>query len=379
MNPTSERSPLPWTFALPTAITFGDGVASDLAAIAAGYGSRPIFVTDRALAGLPLFARLRDLIPQAPVFSDVTPDPTVESVDTLAARIAEGRHDVVLAVGGGSSMDCAKAAAHLAASGLPSIRAIHSGGVPVGRDSLPLIAVPTTAGTGSEVTPIAVLNDEERNIKGPIAGDALYPVRAVVDPELTFALPLKVTAATGLDALSHAIEGYWSRNHQPLCDMLAIEAARLICANLPRVLRVPDDATARRAMSLAATTAGAAFQRPKTAMVHACSYPLSTLYHLPHGAACAFTMEEAIRINAPAMGGRMEAFLRGAGLASTDDLIAVIRNVKTFAGLPCTLRDAGIDPADIPRLARESMHPILNNNPHPMTEPDLAAMYARLA
>jgi len=379
MTPSADDLAKPWTFALPTTITFGDGVARNLAAIVAEFGCRPIWVTDRALSHLPVFTGLRELLPEAPVFAEVTPDPTVACVDRLAARIAEGRHDAVVAVGGGSAMDCAKAAAHLAAAGLPGIRPIHSGGVPVGRASLPLIAVPTTAGTGSEVTPIAVLNDEEKSLKGPIAGDALYPARAVVDPELTHALPLKVTTATGLDALAHAIEGYWSRNHQPLCDMLAIEAARLICANLPRVLRAPSDADARRAMSLAATTAGAAFQRPKTAMVHACSYPLSARYHLPHGAACAFTMEEAIRINAPAMGGRMDLFLRGAGLESIEALIEVIRDAKEFAGLPRTLRDAGIAPSDIPRLARESLHPILNNNPRPMTETDLAAMYARLA
>jgi alcohol dehydrogenase len=322
---------------------------------------------------------VREALPGIPVFSDVTPDPTVGSVDALAARLRTQRHGVVVAVGGGSAMDCAKAAAALAAGNLASIRAVHSGGVRLGSERLPLIAVPTTAGTGSEVTPFAVLNDPEKQIKGPIAGDALYPIHAVVDPELTYSLPRQVTVVTGLDALSHAIEGYWSQGHQPICDLLAIEAARLICQHLRRAAQQPDDAQARAGMSHAATLAGAAFQLPKNAMVHACSFPLSTRYHLPHGAACALTLEEAIRFNAPVMGERMTVFLRGIGLADAEDLIALVRELKQLGGLPCTLREAGIPPEDIPQLARESFHPLMRNNPRSMTEDDLIAMYQRLA
>ena len=368
-----------WTFKLPTAVTFGNGCVQQLPRIAAAQGARPLLVADRDLARLPLFARVQEVLPRIPVFSDVTPDPTVASVDALAARLRAERHDAVIAVGGGSAMDCAKAAACLAAGNLPSIRAVHSEGVPLGSARLPLIAVPTTAGTGSEVTPFAVLSDTEKQIKGPIAGDALYPVHAVVDPELTHSLPQKITVVTGLDALCHGIEGYWSRNHQPICDVLAIEAARLICANLKRATQEPGDEEARSAMSYAATLAGAAFQLPKNAMVHACSFPLSARYHLAHGIACAFTLEEAIRFNAPVMGERMTTFLRGIGFDSTDDLIALVRELKQLGGLPGTLREAGIPTADIPVLARESFHPLMRNNPRAMTEADLVAMYERLA
>lgn len=368
-----------WTFKLPTAVTFGGGCVAQLPQIASAWGNRPLLVADRDLVKLPPFARVREVLPGAPVFSDVTPDPSVASVDALAAQLRDGGHDVVIAVGGGSAMDCAKAAACLAVGDMPSIRAVHSEGAPLGAARLPLIAVPTTAGTGSEVTPFAVLSDTEKQVKGPIAGDALYPVHAVVDPELTHSLPLKVTLVTGLDALSHAIEGYWSRNHQPICDVMAIEAARLICANLKRVAQQPGDSEARAAMSYAATLGGAAFQLPKNAMVHACSYPLSARYHMAHGAACAFTLEEAIRFNAPVMGERMTAFLRGAGLADAEALIALIRELKQIGGLPCTLREAGIPEAEIPILARESFHPLIRNNPRRMTESDLIGMYERLA
>ncbi|MBI5684376.1 MAG: iron-containing alcohol dehydrogenase [Verrucomicrobia bacterium] len=367
-----------WTFKLPTAVTFGAGCIGQLPQITAARGARPLLVADRDLVKLPPFARVQQVLLGVPVFSDVTPDPTVASVDALAARLRAEKHDVVVAVGGGSAMDCAKAAACLAAGNLSSIRAVHSEGVPLGSARLPLIAVPTTAGTGSEVTPFAVLSDTEKQVKGPIAGDALYPVHAVVDPELTHSLPLKVTIVTGLDALCHAIEGYWSRNHQPICDVMAIEAARLICANLKRAAQQPGDADARSAMSYAATLAGAAFQLPKNAMVHACSFPLSARFHMAHGTACAFTLEEAIRFNAPVMGERMTAFLRGAGLGSAEELVALVRELKQLGGLPCTLRDAGIPAAEIPNLAKESFHPLMKNNPRTMTEADLVAMYERL-
>jgi len=368
-----------WTFKIPTTITFGEGAVRQLRQIAASLGARPLLVADRDLVRLPLWSRIQEALPGIPAFSDVTPDPTVGTVDALAALLRDQRHDLVVAVGGGSAMDCAKAGACLAAGELPSIRAVHSEGVALDPARLPLIAVPTTAGTGSEVTPFAVLNDPEKQRKGPIAGDALYPVHAVVDPELTYSLPRKVTVVTGLDALSHAIEGYWSRGHQPLCDLLAVEAARLICRYLPRAAQQPDDAEARAGMSYAATLAGAAFQLPKNAMVHACSFPLSTRYHLPHGAACAFTLEEAIRFNAPVMGERMTAFLRGIGLSDAEELTALVRELKQLGRLPCTLREAGIPPEAIPQLARESFHPLMNNNPRTMTEDDLIAMYQRLA
>jgi len=368
-----------WLFRLPTAISFGNGCVEQLPRLTAARGRRPLVVTDQHLASLPICARIRTLLPEAPLFCDVMSDPTVASVDALVQQLRSGGHDVVVAVGGGSALDCAKAAAAIAPDDLPSIRAVHSEGVPLGDVSLPVIAAPTTAGTGSEVTPFAVLNDPEKNVKGPIAGEALYPTLAVVDPELTYSLPRPVTITTGLDALCHAIEGYWSRNHQPICDLLAIEAARLICRHLRRAAEQPHDGEARFAMSYAATLAGAAFQLPKNAMVHACSFPLSARYHLPHGMACALTLEEAIRFNSPAMGERMTEFLRGIGMSSAGELTELVHELKLLGGLPCTLHEAGIAAADIPQLVRDSFHPLMRNNPRPVTETDLTAIYERLA
>ena len=368
----------PWTFSIPTRVSFGAGASKDIGALAASYGGSPIFVTDAGLAALPVFRDIVSGAPGASVFSGVEPNPTVKNVDDLAAMVRKKRHDVLIAVGGGSSMDCAKAASCLATTDEPSVRAYHTGWMKFGRVHLPVVAVPTTAGTGSEVTPFAVLDDREEGVKAPMASGAFYPVHALVDPVLTYSLPKRITAATGLDALSHAIEGYWSKNHQPVCDLLAREAARLIFDNLKTACLSPHDDAARSAMAYAALLAGMAFQLPKNAMIHACSFPLSSRYHLSHGAACAFTMEHAVRINAPHMDGRMEAFASYCGFPDIAGMVASIRELKRVGGLPCTLAEAGIPKDDVAAIVKESFHPLMLNNPKAICEEDLYRMYEEL-
>jgi alcohol dehydrogenase class IV len=367
-----------WTFGSPTRVTFGVGASGSAIEVANSYGGRPIIVTDATLAELPRIRGIIETLPGAPLFTDVHPNPTVADVDALAASIREHRCDVVVAIGGGSPMDCAKAAACLCETEERSVRAFHSEGRKFGPVHLPVVAVPTTAGTGSEVTPFSVLDDAEKGFKGPIASDSLYPIHALVDPELTLSLPKYVTAATGLDALSHAIEGYWSKNHQPLCDLLAMEAAKLIFAHFGGVCTRPDDVEARTAMSYAALLAGMAFALPKNAMVHACSFPLSNRYHLCHGAACAFTLEFAVRLNAPHMGGRLEVFAKACGFDTIDAMARRIGEFKRLGGLPCTLADVGIGEDAVPVLIEESFHPLMQNNPKEVTREDLARMYEAL-
>ena len=243
-----------WNYKLPTEIEFGNGTLKNLQSIIAEYGDKGIWVTDKVVGGLPVVKRLIEENGNFPVFDEVRPNPTVENVDSLAELINENNAQFIIAIGGGSSIDCAKAASCLVKSGEESIRKFHFEKQTLCSAHLPVIAVPTTAGTGSEVTPFAVLDDIEKNFKGPIASDAFYPAKAIVDPELTYSVPVKVTAATALDALSHAIEGYWSKNHLPLCDLMAKEAAKSIFANLENVLDNPEDKTGREALSYAAFT-----------------------------------------------------------------------------------------------------------------------------
>ena len=367
-----------WTFHLPTKIMFGAGSTASFAAMPELAECRTVVVTGPVIGKLPAIQGVIEQLSPVAIFDDVRPNPTVRNVDALATLLREEEATTVVAIGGGSVLDCAKAAAFLAVTIESSIRPYHSGGLPVDRAGLPLITIPTTAGTGSEVTPITVLDDEEKNLKAPLASPLLYPVIAVVDPEWTLSVPLGVTAATALDALSHSIEGYWSRHHQPICDALAKEAAKTIFTYLPEVYDNLANPIAREQLSYAALVAGIAFHMPRNAIMHACSYPLSCRAHLPHGAACAFTMEASIRLNAPHMEGRMEKFAAACGFASIDEMTAQITLLKKRGGLPCTLTEAGIAPELVETLIQESFHPMIQNNPKEVTVEDLRKIYAEL-
>jgi alcohol dehydrogenase len=366
-----------WKYSLPVEINFGCGSAAGITETVKQFGTKCIVVTDDTIVKLPSVQKIICML-YAEVFTEVRPNPTVENVDNLAAVLRQREIDVAVAIGGGSVIDCAKAACFTVANGGNSIRNYHTGGDKIAGESLPLIAMPTTAGTGSEVTPFAVLDDPENNFKGPIAGAALYPRIALVDPELTLSVPAKVTADTALDALSHAIEGYWSKNHLPLCDALAVKAAGTIFANLEKVLDEPHDLAGREALSYAALLAGMAFQIPKNAIMHACSFPLSQRFHMAHGAACAFTMEGAIELNAPCMDGRMEEFAAGCGFGSIPEMTKRITELKRRGGLPLTLAEANIPLEEVDALIEASFHPLMNNNPKTITVEDLKNLYTKL-
>lgn len=367
-----------WKFVDPTEIHFGRGARETLPEVVDSFGTRPILVTDSGLFDLPIIADLRGRLPDdAPVFAEVEPNPTVQMVDALSALIRDHDADVLVAAGGGSSLDCAKAAGSVSQQGGPA-RKYHSGGAELDGRHLPLIAIPTTAGTGSEVTPISVLDDPEKGVKAPLVHDNFFPAVALVDPELTMSMPPKVTASTGFDALAHAVEGYWSRNHNPISDALALEAVRLVFEHLPRALEDGSDAEAREGMSLAALLGGMAFQAPKNAAVHACSFPFSATYHLPHGTACALTLDHFMRFNAPAMGERGDRLAAAGGFANMDEMADAFARMKAGSGLPVSLSEFGVTDEDIATIVDGSFHPLMDNNPREVTPDELARIYRQM-
>jgi alcohol dehydrogenase len=235
-----------------------------------------------------------------------------------------------------------------------------------------VVTIPSTAGTGSEVTQVSVMScgKEKKTINHP----AFLPKAAIVDPLLTLTVPPRTTMNTGLDALAHALEGYWSRNHQPISDLMAVQAVRLVLEHLETAWRSGGDLEARTAMSLAALLGGLSFALPKTAACHACSYPLSEDYHLPHGEACAFTLDSFVRLNADE---RLEALCRAVGLRGTEELAQRIAALKELGGLRRRLSELG--EVDVEKLARDcAAHPLMNNNPVPMDEATLRAMFEAL-
>lgn len=371
-----------WDYRQPVAIVFGSGKLAELGQIARQCGyANGLVVADPFFEKSGLVAQVLQSSDGrvTGAFTEISPNPDVEEVDACARRLRSGNHDFVVALGGGSALDCAKAAAGIAPSG-DSIRRYHGTGIPLPPDHLPVIAVPTTAGTGSEVTCVSVVSDRSRGVKAPIVSEHFYPVCALIDPALTATLPPQVTASTGIDVLCHALEGFWSRGHQPICDALALQAARQVFRFLPRAYENPGDMAAREGMCEASVMAGLAFTLPKTTASHACSFPLTNRYHIPHGEACGLTLDWFIRVNRGGPeGGRVEEFAGMLGFADAETLAEEVAALKRRLKLRTDLRDLQLDEAELRQLVQESHHPNLNNNPVAVTDEMLWEMYKRLA
>jgi phosphonate metabolism-associated iron-containing alcohol dehydrogenase len=370
-----------FNFHLPVDIIFGGDSLERLPEIVAKYGAcRGVLVCDSFFRTNGLCERVVKIADGAiaAVFSDIRPNPTVDNVDACVKVLRENDADFVVALGGGSTMDCAKAAAAICRTG-DSIRDYHTGGKKLDPSKgLPLIAVPTTAGTGSEVTCVAVLSDEEKHVKAPLGNLMLLPKAAVIDYKLTMGIPPKVTASTGIDVLSHALEGFWSVKHQPICDATAVQAAKLVFNYLPIAYADGSNEEAREKMSLAALLAGIAFGHPTTTGSHACSFPLTNRYGVPHGEACAFTLDSFCRINAATDEGRILSFAKFCGFDSIEALADGISELKKKVGLRSTLKEIGVSDDKIAELAQLSMHPNMLNNPVHMTVEMVQEMYERL-
>ena len=360
-----------FVYAQPVKIHFGPGKFGELENILKEMGiERCVIACDRYFV-----PRVQTLMEETPrvcaYFGDIEENPQLSGAAETARLAREWGADAVIGIGGGSSMDTAKFAAAVALGDRPAIDC-YTGKAPFPEKRLRMLAVPTTAGTGSEVTQVSVMSNgsEKRTINNPV----FMPAAAIVDPELSVTVPPRVTMNTGLDALAHALEGYWSRNRQPISDLMAIEATRLVLENLERAYRDGTDLEARTNMALAATLGGLAFALPKTAASHACSYPLSEDYHLPHGEACAFTLDTFVRVNADE---RLELLCRRVGLKDTEELACRIAYLKELGGLRRRLGELG--EVDVEKLARDcAAHPLMRNNPVPLDAAKLRELFEAL-
>ncbi len=306
------------------------------------------------------------------IFSGVEQNPQLSGAIETADLAKSIQADTIIGIGGGSSIDTAKFAAAIAGEETDVLACYH-GELPFPKTHLKIVAIPTTAGTGSEVTQVSVIShgSEKRTINNPV----FMPCAAIIDPELSATVPPRTTMNTGLDALAHALEGYWSVNHQPIPDIMAAEAVRIVLQNLETAWREPGNMTARENMAYASLLGGLSFALPKTAACHACSYPLSEDYHLPHGEACAFTLDSFVLINADE---RLETLCKAVGLSGTEELAERIRSLKELAGLRTRLTQLG--EVNLDKLCSDcAKHPLMNNNPVRMDEEKLHAMFEALA
>ena len=367
-----------WNYLQPVEIYFGNGRIQEIGELAAKIGcQKGLLVSDKFFAGSGLADEIlkKSKGTLCGIFSDLSPTPDVTEVDACAKIIREGGYDFLAALGGGSAMDCAKAASMIGMT-KDSIRKYHGTGEAVPEAHLPLIAIPTTAGTGSEVTCVSVLTDHANGKKSPIVSNSFYPVYALIDPELTYSMPPKVTAGTGIDVLAHALEGFWSKGHQPICDACALHASKLVLENLFTAYENPKDAAAREKMAEASVIAGLAFTLPKTTASHACSFPLTNLLHIPHGEACGLTLDYFLRINADAEeDGRIAGIAKALGFDTPGALADKIHDLKAKMGLRNDLKDLKLTDEQVADLVRISRHPNLYNNPVDITDEMLDDMY----
>ncbi len=370
-----------FSFEMPVRIVWGSPAAEVLPGVLDGLGARrALVVTDPGVAATGLPAEMAAALAAAgidpAVHAEVSGNPTVGDVAAARARAADHGSDALVAVGGGSAIDTAKAAAMLMANG-GEYADYQWEGRPVARRSRPFAAVPTTAGTGSEVSKVAVISDPAQPFKKGVASPLMFAHAAVLDPLVTVGLPPPVTAATGMDAFVHALEAYTGRRTNPISDMLALESLRLCMAGLERATRDGSDLAARRSMMLAALYGGMAMDQAGLGLVHALSGGLCSHLHLHHGLANARLLPYVAAFNGPAIAGdRRRVVNQIMGLdpeAPPERLTDVFTGLVEALGLPVGLADLRADTAglDWDAVAEESMRMVMiPNNPRPVAVED---------
>lgn len=373
-----------WEFNLPVKIVFGSGKRAEIEKyIDETGGTRGVLVCSASVAKRGV---ANEFIKNSggkikEIFTDIRPNPTTDNVDSCAELMRSCNADFAVALGGGSPMDCCKAAAAIA-RGSGKIAEYHTGGRPVNAaEAIPMIAFPTTSGTASEVTNISVPTDTAKGLKAPMNDPAMYPKIAIIDPELTLSVPPAVTASTGLDVLSHAIESYWSTLNQPLCSACSVYAAKLVFKYLEKAYNEPNNLEAREKMAQASITAGVAFSHPRTTGSHACSFPLTNLYGVPHGEACAFTLDYFVKFNADNAdeNGRIAAFARECGFKNAYEMANEISAMKKRMGMRSRLSEIGCTSDEqIAELTEKSMSMLMERNPIALSKQNILEMYRAL-
>lgn len=374
---------------LPRIFHIGAGASTEVGGVLKTLGcSRPLIVTDCSMVKLGYVDRLQAHLPPSDVYADTVPEPTEASILAGVEKVRNGNFDCIIALGGGSPIDSAKAIAILGKYGgrmrdykVPRI---------VDEAGLPVIAIPTTAGTGSEATRVTVITDDERDEKMLCLGMGFLPIAALVDFELTLSLPPRTTADTGIDALTHAIEAYVSKKANPYTDSQALQAMQLLAPNLRRAFHDGSDRSAREAMMLGATLAGIAFSNASVALVHGMSRPIGAFFHVPHGLSNAMLLPTVTAYSLPAATKRYADCARAMQVASTSDSDAIANHklLEELHALNAELQVPtpaafGIDQSRffslIPTMAEQALASgSPGNNPRVPTVDDMVQLYRQL-
>ncbi|EHY78150.1 iron-containing alcohol dehydrogenase [Stutzerimonas stutzeri] len=375
---------------LPRLMEVGAGASGQLARVLQELGcNRPLIVTDRMMVDLGYVARIAGQLEEAGIasqcFADTLPEPTAASIRAGVEMVRQGDFDSIVALGGGSPIDSAKAIGILGKFGgeMRDYRFPRD----VREAGLPLIAIPTTAGTGSEATRFTIITDETSDEKMLCAGLGFMPIAALIDYELTLSLPPRVTADTGIDALTHAIEAYVSRKASLYSDAQALEAMHLLAPNLRAVFNEPGNRAAREAMMLGATLAGIAFSNASVALVHGMSRPIGAFFHVPHGLSNAMLLPAITAFSIPAAPERYADCARAMGVAAQTDSVKVA-NDKLLAELRAINQELKVPSPEQFGITRERFFELRatmarqalasgspGNNPRVPTEAEIIDLY----
>ncbi len=379
MAPTAN-----WNY--PTAIRFGSGRIAELgrACVAAGI-TRPLLVTDPGVAPLPITERALAAIRaeglEVAVFSDVKPNPTEDNVAAGLTALRAGGHDGVVAFGGGSALDCGKVVAFMRGQTRPMWDFEDIGDWWTRADPegiAPVVAVPTTAGTGSEVGRAGVITNVASHTKKVIFHPRMMPVEVICDPELTIDLPPHLTAGTGMDALAHCLEAYCAPAYHPMAEGIAVEGIRLVKEYLPRAYRDGTDIEARAQMLSAAAMGATAFQKGLGA-IHALSHPVGAIYNTHHGLTNAIFMPYVLDFNREAIYDKIERLAAWLGIADGfSGFLDFLLRLRRDLGIPHTLDRIGLDGARFAEMAEMAVvDPTAGGNPRALTPGDAMDLYQR--
>jgi len=373
-------------FAFPTDIHFGPGARREAAAYLAAQGcKRPLIVTDKGIAALPLLGEFKSTLQglAVEVFAGVAGNPVTSQVDAGVAAFKQHRADAVIGLGGGAALDVAKAVA---------LMAVHPGSVleyawdhpqvrPIEHELPCFIALPTTAGTGSEVGRSSVISDDTTHIKKIIFSAKLLAKAVFADPELTLDLPPNVTAATGMDALTHNVESYIAKGYHPMCDGIALEGVRIAARALPVAVREPRNLQARADMLMASMMGAVAFQKDLGA-THSCAHALSTVADLHHGLANGIMIDYVMRFNQAVEVERFALMAQAVGVAqnsaaaSADAFVAWLTALKREVGIPAKLGAVKVTREHLPKLLDVAVEDICHKtNPRPCTREDFERIF----
>jgi alcohol dehydrogenase class IV len=368
-------------FSFPTTIHFGPGARNLVARHLRDQGvKRPLIVTDKGLGTLAILHDFAESLEglEVKVYAGVFGNPVKKQVDDGAAAFREHRADAVIGFGGGAALDVAKAVA---------LMAVHEGSIleyawdhpqvrPIVKPLPHFVALPTTSGTGSEVGRSSVISDDATHVKKVVFNPVLLAKAVFADPELTLDLPAPVTAATGMDALTHNVESYLSPAYHPLCDGIALEGARIAAQALETAVKEPKNLKARSDMMMSSMMGAIAFQKDLGA-VHSCAHALGTVVDMHHGLANGIMIDHVMRFNLDAAGRKMAELARVCGAGSTGvDFIAWLAQLKARIGIPAKLAGKGVKAEHLPRLVEIAVNDICHQtNPKPCTATDFERIF----